>query len=135
MTKIITVESLKEMTDEQAYRIFLEGYWKKSLANKINNCAIAFQFVDFYYNAPQGAAVVLQRTINALGGSVAEDWHMGPSSLKALNEMIKLGKEKDIYITFRTKRVEYYNHRADTIEGASFFRDGWVARAESFKEY
>ena len=42
-----SVESLKEMTDEQAYRIFLEGYWKKSLANKINNCAIAFQFVDF----------------------------------------------------------------------------------------
>ncbi|HBC3366499.1 TPA: PAAR domain-containing protein [Vibrio parahaemolyticus] len=130
-----SVDSLKAMTDEQAYEIFVEGYWNKSLANKIRNCPIAFQFVDFYYNAPQGSAVVLQRTINELGGNVVEDWHMGPSSLKAVNELIDSGKEKEIYLTFRRLRIEYYNHRADTVEGQSVFRNGWIARAESFKDY
>lgn len=130
-----SVDSLKAMTDEQAYKIFVEGYWKKSLANKIKNCPIAFQFVDFYYNAPQGSAVVLQRTINELGGNVVEDWYMGSSSLNAINDLIDAGKEKEIYLTFRKLRIAYYNHRADTVAGQSVFRNGWVARAESFKDY
>ncbi|TGA72227.1 LysM peptidoglycan-binding domain-containing protein [Aliivibrio fischeri] len=130
-----TIDSLKSMTDDQAYEIFLEGYWKKSLANKIKNCEFAYQFVDFYYNAPQGAAVVLQRTVNSLGENVAEDWNMGNATLSAVNKILDKRKAKELYISYREKRIEYYNHRADTVPGADTFRKGWIKRAESFRAY
>ncbi|MCG9595144.1 hypothetical protein L1D15_00265 [Vibrio sp. Isolate25] len=130
-----SVETLKNITDQQAYAIFLEGYWKKSYADQINSCPVAFQFVDFYYNAPQGSAVVLQRAINALGGDVVEDWNMGPGTLKATNELISQGKEKELYITFREKRIEYYNYRADNVPNQDKFREGWLTRARSFNYF
>jgi lysozyme family protein len=129
------IDTLKNITDDQAYDIFLEGYWIKSYANKINNCEFAFQFVDFYYNAPSGSAVVLQRSINALGGNITEDWNMGEKTLNAANNLIKSGKVEELYRVFREKRINYYNHRADTVPGADTFRDGWVARANKFTFY
>lgn len=64
-----TVETLKNITDEQAYEVFVAGYWTQSLANELHDCPFAFQFADFSYNAPQVSAVVLQRSINVLGAA------------------------------------------------------------------
>lgn len=132
-----SVESLRDITDEQAYMIFIEGYWKKSLASEIKHCEFAYQFVDFYYNAPSGSAVVLQRTVNSLieGNKVKEDWNMGQVTLNTVNSLIESGKEKELYTTYREKRIEYYNDRADRIPGASSFRNGWIKRAKSFNYY
>ena len=61
-----TLDNLRNMTDQQAEKIYRREYWDAVHGDQILNQDLAEMICDFYVNAGDNAILVLQRVIDHL---------------------------------------------------------------------
>ena len=127
-----TSETLRAITEEQAFRIYEEGYYKPSGADRLQDSNLGNMHADFTYNAgSRNSGRVLQRAINDLGGNVTVDGAVGPKTLAAANALDPAA----LYRAYRTRRIEHYENIIRKNPKLATFRRGWMSRANSFNDY
>ena len=120
------------ITEEQAFRIYEEGYYKPSGADRLQDSNLGNMHADFTYNAgSRNSGRVLQRAINDLGGNVTVDGAVGPKTLAAANALDPAA----LYRAYRTRRIEHYENIIRKNPKLATFRRGWMSRANSFNDY
>jgi hypothetical protein len=116
----ITVDDIKNISDEEAREIFLEKYY---FANGLDRLPQHLQanVLDMYINSGTNAISILQ---DLLG--VERDGIIGPETLKAL-ENTNITNEM-----YANRRIQYYNAVARNRPSQRGFLRGWLNRASKY---
>jgi lysozyme family protein len=122
-----TSDNLKALTDAQAGLIYKALYWNKVHGDSLGSQHLANIVCDFYVNAGTNATKLLQRVLNNMGASVAEDGAIGPASLEALAGFDQV----QVYRRYKRGRIAYYQ-----VLGRKYpqFLAGWLKRVQSFPD-
>ena len=135
-----TVETLRNITEEQVYEITLAGYWRRFWCDRINHCPLAIQYLDTCFNG--GGVIVLQRAINVVADAqgkphwrTGEDGNIGPGTLLAANRIIECGHGAALYIAYRERRIARYHAIVASDPSQNRFLRGWLNRANEFNEF
>lgn len=118
---------IKELTKEDAIRIYTEDYWAKYKYNLIRDDSLAFKVLDMAVNlGPITANRLLQEAINTLGGTLVVDGIFGPKTLREVNSFDPTTLE-NVLRHLQEKRYLYlvvYNPELKV------FLKGWMKRAK-----
>ena len=112
---------IKNLTKEQAKEIYKRDYWDK---NRVDEIPVQLRhiFFDMCVNQGRGTAVkVLQRAANAKGANLKVDGGLGPSTLKAIQN-VELQRA-------RSYRVLHYANLVINKPEQEKFWYGWFKRA------
>ena len=127
-----TLENLKLLTEDDARKIYKEGFWDKAKIDEIDDPDMRFFLFDFYINAKGNAIGVLQKTLNSMQSEVVLDVDkaMGPKTLDCLNKM----DHKEIYNRMLKEREMYYKNLVASDSTQVGFLKGWLNRVKEFNE-
>ena len=125
-----TLDNLKNITIQDAEKIYHQEFWDKIDADEIIDGDIRFLLFDFYVNARGHAIKTLQRTLNGMGYNLDVDGGMGPNTLNAINS----ANQKDLYNNFKQSRIDYYNRLAQRVPSQQKWLNGWLNRVKMFKD-
>lgn len=125
---------LKELSVEDATKIYYELYWKPSNADRMPAPLDAVYF-DAVINLGNGRH--LQRALNRMGASLVDDGYVGPQTLAALdNYLDNSGDVLALCNALCDERQETYEIiAANNPNTLAKFLDGWTARVERMREY
>ena len=118
----ITVEDIKNLTEEEAREIFKNEYFYKP---KINKLPLELQpsVLDMQINAGPNAIKILQKLVGT-----KQDGIIGPITLKAL-------KDNPVTVNqYADARIEYYKKVIKKSPEKKKFLSGWTNRANSYRE-
>jgi murein L,D-transpeptidase YcbB/YkuD len=118
----ITVEDIKGITDEQATEIYTQNYYLKPKINQLPQ-DIQDTVMDMYVNSGRNAVKILQR----LAG-VEADGVIGPATIKAVEEANITRNQ------YADARVDYYKKVAESNPSQNKFLQGWVNRANKYRD-
>ena len=118
----ITVDDIKNVSDEEARDIFLQKYY---FANGLDRLPQHLQanVLDMYVNSGTNAISILQ---DMLG--VERDGILGPETLQALENSNITNQ------MYAERRIEYYNRVARNNPSQRRFLQGWLNRANRYME-
>lgn len=126
-----TVENLKNLTTEQAAKIYKAEYWDRVEGDDIEPQELANIMFDFAVNSGTGtAAKYLQRVLNELGANIPVDGGIGPMTLKAFNNYDPI----EIYRRYKQMRIDFYNKIVQNDPSQQRFLKGWLNRINSFPD-
>lgn len=128
-----TRENLRQLSDDQAARIYRKLYWNKLNADEIGLQALAEIYVDFYVNAGANAVRLMQRCLNTTGAvapSIAVDGVHGNATRAALLDH----EPTALYRRYRDGRIAYYHELAEKRPTLQRFLKGWLNRVDAFPE-
>ena len=127
-----TLENLKLLTEDDARKIYKEGFWDKAKIDEIDDPDMRYAVFDFYINAGGNAISVLQKTLNSLQSKIVLDVDkaMGPKTIECLNSV----DHKLLYNTFNENRKQYYKDLAKKDSKKKKFLNGWLNRVSEFNE-
>lgn len=117
-----TVQHLKNMTDEQWYHIYYNGYWRVCKGDEIKSQAIANIIVDWYFNSGTWGIKKVQEVLG-----VTVDGKFGPKTLAAVNEY---ENQKELFYKIKNKREQYYRSIAKGVKAK--YLTGWLRRNNAF---
>ena len=118
----ITVEDIKNLTEEEAREIFKDEYFYKP---KINKLPLELQpsVLDMQINSGPNAIKILQKLVGT-----KQDGIIGPITLKAL-------KDNPVTVNqYADARIEYYKKVIKKSPEKKKFLSGWTNRANSYRE-
>lgn len=118
-----TVEHLRNMTYDEWYHIYYNGYWKVCKGDEIKSQAIADIVVDWYFNSGTWGIKKVQEVLG-----VTVDGIFGPKTLAAINEH---PDQKELFHKIKDKREAYYRSIAKGTK-AKYLR-GWLRRNDAFE--
>jgi len=89
--------NIKNLTREQAKKIYYQNFWIPSMANKIIDDEFSVKYFDICVNMGiRRAGVIVQKLVNLFSSSsIPEDGVMGSKTLHSLNELLS-GKRKQV---------------------------------------
>ena len=123
----VTIKSLT--TDlESVRRIYGVNYYKKGKCDKMPHPLAFAHFDACVLNGLGGAGKLLQKTLNALGQSVAVDGAVGPKTLAALDVLAGRKTVKDIAAEYNRLRRELFHAIVQNREKSKTFLKGWLNR-------
>lgn len=127
-----SVDDLKQLTDQQAGKIYKKQYWDKVRGDAIDSQEIANFLFDFQVNAGANATNTLQRVLNALGAKpqLVVDGSVGPGTLAAING----ADQAALYKAFKEARRKYYQDLVQRRPALNKFLNGWMNRVNSFPD-
>jgi len=112
---------IKNLTREQAKKIYHQDYWKPAKCDEIPP-RLRHIYFDMCVNQGRGTAVkVLQRAANAMGGDLKVDGGMGPKTINAIQNV-----EVD---RVRCYRLKHYYDLVNKKPEQERFLYGWFRRA------
>jgi len=117
----ITVEDIKNVTEQEARDIFKEEYFYKPKIDKLPMDLQASVF-DMQINSGSNAIKILQKLVGT-----KQDGIIGPKTLKALEDNPVSVNE------YADARIEYYNKVVTKSPEKKKFLSGWTSRANSYK--
>lgn len=117
----ITVEDIKNVTEQEARDIFKEEYFYKPKLDKLPMDLQASVF-DMQINSGSNAIKILQKLVGT-----KQDGIIGPKTLKALEDNPVSVNE------YADARIEYYNKVVTKSPEKKKFLSGWTSRANSYK--
>ena len=123
-----TLNNLKNITDEEAGKIYKYLYWDKNSSDSIYDGDTRYLLFDFYVNAGGNAIKVLQSTLNQLGNNLTVDRAMGSQTLNAINNANPI----ELYNLFKSNRLNYYQSLVNKRPSLSKFLNGWKNRTNKF---
>lgn len=113
---------IKSLTREQAKTIYAADYYARGQMEQLPP-AVAYQVLDIAVNHGVGTAVrMLQRCVG-----VADDGHVGPVTIKAVNERLPT----DIIMLLVSERIEFWTK----LSTWPTFGKGWARRAAANLRY
>ena len=114
-------EDIKNLTKEDAKRIYYQDYWMKNRVPQIPD-QLKHIYFDMCVNQGRSRAVkILQQTANAKGAGLIEDGGLGPKTVGAL-ENVELER-------VRAYRIKYYADLVTRKPNLEKFYFGWFRRA------
>ena len=117
---------IKNLTRDQARRIYFVDFWLKAKCESINNENIAIKFFDLAVNIGISPAVkLIQRALRATGVQVVEDGIIGPITLAAINK----ADPTDLLAALKSEAAGYYRLIAHADPSQQKFINGWLNRA------
>lgn len=119
-----TINDLKTMTDAQWLHIFLNGYWNKCQASKINNQAIANIFVDWAWAS--GPVTAIKKVQGLVGTDV--DGIVGPKTLAAING----ANQEQLFNKIKAARIKFVEDLVKVRPKDKKFLSGWKNRINAF---
>jgi lysozyme family protein len=125
-----TLENLKNLTDDEAGTIYRALYWNPVRGDEMELQDLANIVCDFYVNGGGNATKLLQRVMNDLGAELTVDGSIGPASMGALAGL----DQTDVYRSYKSGRIAYYQNLALTQPALSKFLKGWLNRANAFPD-
>lgn len=130
----VTIEEVKNITKELAYKIYETNYLIKPKIDKLQNNFLTALVLDMAVNhGSVKAIIILQQTINKVNlFNITADGIIGPNTLKAVNTTYEyIGR----YFTnlICNRREEIYINIVNNNESQRVFLKGWLKRARSFK--
>lgn len=124
---------IKNLTLDDAKKIYYLEYWAKINLGAVANDSIAGEMFDTGVNCGVSEAVVIaQKAINFLGGSVDVDGKMGPMTLNAINTW----GTKDPEAFFKVLNGFQFIHYVEIIEKKSVLKKyarGWMKRIQQYR--
>lgn len=119
---------IKNLTLEQAKKIYKTDYWDKVKADLIVSRKVAIQMFDISINSGVKRAVLLaQSALCDMGYGIGIDGILGDVTLKSIN---KAGDILNSYLIERRK--SFYRNIVLQDETQREFLNGWLNRANSF---
>lgn len=121
--KIITTENLKDLTQDDVFKILKHYYWDKCKGDYIFSQSCAELFVDWYYNS---GTYAIQNVQMILGVKV--DGIFGKHSLSAFNDY----NPEILFDEIKKKRSEFVYKIVQNNSTQRKFLKGWINRINSF---
>ncbi len=118
----ITVEDIKNLTEQEARDIFKEEYFYKPKIDELPTELQASVF-DMQINSGSNAIKILQKLVGT-----KQDGIIGPKTLQALEDNTVSVNE------YAEARIEYYNKVVKNSPEKKKFLSGWTNRANSYRE-
>jgi RHS repeat-associated protein len=124
-----TVENLKELSVEQATKIYEEAYWKAKGFDKFKDTGLAAQIYDWTITSG-GAVKEIQKLLNSeFGQNLKEDGGLGPKTIAAINSV----DQNRLYNRIQDVRKAYYTRGRDAGWFSPDYYQGLINRANDFK--
>lgn len=117
--------SVKNLTQEQAKKIYKRRFWDKIKADDINSQSVAEILFDWGVNSGAGLA---SRKIQSIVG-VEVDGVVGKDTIKAINSK----DAKTLFEQIKELRKSFYRNLIISNPKLKTFEKGWNNRIESFK--
>ena len=118
--------NIKDLTLENAKKIYFCDYWHKGRFEEIPDDALATQVFDLSVNLGiRPAVIVLQRALRSVGIRVQEDGLIGSETLSA----VKKSEPRCLLAAIKSEAAGYYRMLAQYKPGQEKFLKGWLNRA------
>jgi lysozyme family protein len=119
---------IKNLTRDQACKIYFCDFWLKAKCENINDENIATKFFDLavHTGIPQAVKLV-QRALRAAGAQIIEDGIIGPVTLTAINK----ADPTDLLAALKSEAAGFYRLIVAKTPTQQRFIDGWLNRAYS----
>jgi lysozyme family protein len=116
---------IKNLTQEQAKKIYFVDFWMKAKCEQIDDENIAAKFFDLavHTGIPQ-AVKLIQRALRAAGTQVVEDGIIGPITLTAINK----ADPTDLLAALKSESAGHYRLIANANPSQQRFIEGWLQR-------
>lgn len=126
--------NIKALSIDEARKIYYCDYWLKGKYDKIDDEKLATQLFDLSVNLGiQGATIVLQRALRAVGINVQEDGVLGPQTLSATISFCTYqcveNRTKILLAALKSEAAGYYRVIAAKKPSQQKFLNGWLKRA------
>jgi lysozyme family protein len=119
---------IKNLTRDQACKIYFCDFWVKAKCENIDDENIATKFFDLAVHVGISQAVkLIQRALRAAGQTVVDDGIIGPVTLKAINK----ADPTDLLAALKSEAAGYYRLIASANQSQQRFIEGWLNRAYS----
>lgn len=112
--------------DSHVYDFYLD-LWASSKAGQIQDQQVANNYFDFFVLSSK-AVLVLQRALNRIGKSVAEDNAIGPATLSAVNS----ADPEKLNSALVSERKKWHHEMVSSGKAPGVFLDNWLGRASEF---
>lgn len=116
---------LKNITEEQAEKIYKQGYWDVCMADNIQCPQVAYLIVDWAVNSGTKTAI---KGVQKIVGT-KPDGVMGPITLKAINDY----PSKELFDEIKKNRKEFYENIVKKNPSQKCFIKGWFNRIDDYK--
>jgi lysozyme family protein len=117
---------IKNLTRDQARKIYFCDFWLKAKCEQIEDENIATKFFDLtVHTGIQQAVKLIQRALRAARMKVTEDGIIGSMTLIAINK----ADPTDLLAALKSEAAGYYRLIANTNPSQQRFIDGWLSRA------
>ena len=118
--------NIRDLTLEDAKKIYYRDYWTKGRFEEISSDLVATQVLDFSVNLGIRAAVsVLQRSLRSVGINVQEDGLIGPETFSAVSN----SDPRCLLAAIKSEAAGYYRQIAAKNSSLQKFFKGWLNRA------
>jgi lysozyme family protein len=117
---------IKNLTRDQARKIYFCDFWLKGKYDDIANENIAIKLFDLaVHTGISQANKLIQRALRSAGVAVIEDGIIGPITLKAIND----ADSTDLLAALKSEAAGYYRLLANLNPSQQTFINGWLNRA------
>ena len=118
---------IKNLTLEEAKKIYYRDYWVKNKCNVIFNYWLSSKLFDMSVNMGcKQAGIILQRSLRSvLGIKLSEDGIIGPQTLDA----VRRGLPEQVLVALRSEAAGYYRSIVASDKSQQRFLTGWLNRA------
>ena len=118
--------NIKDLTLEEAKKIYYRDYWIKGRFEEISSGSVATQVFDFSVNLGiRASVIVLQRALRSVGTNVQEDGLMGPQTFSAASN----SEPRCLLAAIKSEAAGYYRQIVAKNPSQQKFLKGWLNRA------
>ncbi len=118
-----TEDALKNLTEDQAKKIYKGQFWNKMQGDKFESQDLANIVFDGFVNCGHNGIKLLQEILG-----VTADGEIGPKTLTAIN----VSNPHIVFGLYKSARIKYYNDLAIRKPEMKIFLKGWLNRINSF---
>jgi lysozyme family protein len=117
---------IKTLQIDKAIDIYYHDFWLKYKLNDINSSLVSTQLLLIFVNlSPSSAATCVQKAINRINNSIAEDGVFGSRTVQMVNKL----PECHIVDHLRLELVKFYLNRVSINRKQLKNLEGWIRRA------
>lgn len=120
-----TINDLKNITDEQWFYIFKNGYYDKIKCAEIKNDNIQLIWCDWFWGSGKWAITKVQTLVG-----VEDDGIVGPKTLDAINNF---KTQKDLFDKIKQLRINFVYSIVKNNPSQKKFLKGWLNRINDIK--
>lgn len=131
LRRTVSIAEMKELSHEVAADIYFNWYWLPLSCDLITNVPVAIALFDIgVVRGPGVPPRYAQKTLNALGYRTIVDGHIGPKTVKGLNQVDALAFIQMYQHFVREGFKEIVKQRP----AQGVFLKGWLNRAERLEK-
>lgn len=123
-------QDIMGLTLDEAADVYFNVIWQPYWYRRLAPALVAWKCFDIGVNTgPKRAALILQKSLCAVGANVAVDAVVGPKTVDAVQRQAKADQGTALLAAIRKKQADFYRQTAATDPNLAGFLSGWLNRA------